>query len=409
MMDSGVMPKTREIVSRGRLESMTASLPEISSVSWSTFMTGKNPGGHGIFGFTDFKDSSYSLRFPSFSDLRSPTIWDILGRHGMRSVVINQPATYPARPIPGVLISGFVAIELEKSVTPVAYCSTLKKKNYQIDIDARECRDNPDRLFTSLGALLAARRAVVDELWEQEEWNLFEIIVTGTDRLHHFLWDACEDARHPHHGDFLDYYRAVDDFIDHVYSKFQTSGGGSFFLLSDHGFCGTRKEVYINTVLRQEGFLDLAPGATSLEGVTESTKAFALDPARIYLNRRGRFPRGSVAAEDVAPLLKDLEAVFDRLAIDGEKIVRRLFTGEEAYSGPCAQSGPDLLLVPRDGFDLKGRVGAESAVGERRLQGMHTWDNAFFFSLDKSPIEEGENLGIVDIPAKILRSLDVES
>ncbi|MDI6809296.1 MAG: alkaline phosphatase family protein [Candidatus Eisenbacteria bacterium] len=409
MMDSGVMPKTKEIISRGRIKPMTVTLPEISSVSWSTFMTGKDPGGHGIFGFTDFKDSSYAIRYPSFNDLKSPTIWDILGTHGMKSVVINQPSTYPARPIPGVLISGFVALELEKAVTPFGYYSALKKKNYQIDIDTQKCRDNPAELFHSLSTLLAARREVVDDLWEKEPWNLMEIVVTGTDRLHHFIWDAYEDSHHPHHEDFLTYYRKIDDFIHYISLKFQgMDGSGNLFILSDHGFCGTRKEVYINTVLQNQGFLHLAPGASSLDGVSENTRAFALDPARIYLNRKGRFPRGSVEKEDVEPMLRDITTVFDGLVLGGEKIVRRIVRNEDAYSGQWSQNGPDLLLVPENGFDLKGLVGAKDPLGERRLQGMHTWDNAFFFSLDKSLLEDGRELNIVDVPGKILRSLGVE-
>lgn len=409
MVDSGIMPKTKEIFSRGRVEPMTVTLPEISSVSWSTFMTGKNPGEHGIFGFTDFRDSSYSLRFPSFRDLRAPTIWDILGDRGMKSIVINQPSTYPARPIPGVLISGFVAIELEKSVTPVPYCSALKKMNYKIDIDTQRCRERPDELFSSLGALLDGRREILDDLWEKESWNLMEVVVTGTDRLHHFLWDAFEDIHHPHHDDFLAYYRKIDDFIHFVFEKFQrTDRGDNFFVLSDHGFCGTKKEVYINTILKNEGFLDLEPGASSLEGIKENTRAFALDPARIYINRRGRFPKGIAGKEDIEPIKKDLMAIFDELVLDGEKIVWRTFTGEEAYSGPCSQNGPDLLLVPQHGFDLKGRVGAENPLGNRRFQGMHTWDNAFFYSLDKSLLESDNELNIVDVPGKILRSLGVE-
>ena len=82
LMDSGVMPWTAEIVSRGRIEPMTVTLPEISSVSWSTFMTGRNPGEHGIFGFTDLKEGGYGIRFPSFIDLKRPTIWDKLGENG---------------------------------------------------------------------------------------------------------------------------------------------------------------------------------------------------------------------------------------------------------------------------------------------------------------------------------------
>lgn len=409
LMDSGVMPGTAEIVSRGRIEPMTVTLPEISSVSWSTFMTGRNPGEHGIFGFTDLKEEGYGIRFPSFSDLKTPTIWDRLGESGMRSVVVNQPSTYPARPIPGVLVSGFVAIDLARSITPVRYLHELERIGYRIDIDTERCKEAPDALFSELQALLDARRAAVDLLWESERWNLMEIVVTGTDRLHHFMWDAYEDERHPHHGDFLAYYRRVDDLIHHIHEWGERSGvENRFFILSDHGFCGVKREVNVNAILRKAGFLDLPGGVTSLEGITESTKAFALDPARIYLNRESRFPKGSVAEGEAEALLEKLVAVFERLEHEGERVIRRTFTREEAYSGPFAERGPDLLLVPRHGYDLKGRPDAASIFGERRFQGMHTWDDAFFFSLDGSVLGAGTGLNIIDVPAKITGSLGVE-
>jgi predicted AlkP superfamily phosphohydrolase/phosphomutase len=409
LMDSGVMPRTAEIVSRGIIEPMTVTLPEISSVSWSTFMTGKNPGEHGIFGFTDLKEGSYGLRFPSFGDLKAPTIWDRLGERGLRSVVINQPSTYPARPIPGILVSGFVAIDLERSVAPVKHLGELERLGYRIDVDTERCKDDPDALFSELHALLDARRAAVDLFWEGEEWNLMEIVVTGTDRLHHFLWDACEDSGHPRHGDFLTYYRRVDELIHHVHELCMKSGvGDRFFILSDHGFCGVKREINVNAVLRKAGFLDLPAGVPSLEEITETTKAFALDPARIYLNTEGRFPKGSVAEGEAEILLERLVAVFERLELEGERVIRRIFTRGEAYTGSFAERGPDLLLVPRHGFDLKGRPGADEIFGERRFQGMHTWDNAFFFSRYAPAFGEGRSLNILDVPAKITGSLGVE-
>lgn len=409
LMESGVMPRTAEIVSRGRIEPMTVTLPEISSVSWSTFMTGRNPGEHGIFGFTDLKEDGYGIRFPSFSDLKTPTIWDLLGEHGMRSVVVNQPSTYPARLIPGILVSGFVSVDLARSVAPVKHLHELERIGYRIDIDTERCKDAPDALFSELGMLLDARRAAVDLLWESEQWNLMEIVVTGTDRLHHFMWDAYENKFDPRHGDFLAYYRRVDDLIHHIYERCERSGvENRFFILSDHGFCGVKREIHVNAVLRKAGFLDLPEGVTSLEGITETTKAFTLDPARIYLNRRNRFPKGSVADGDAGALLENLVTVFDRLEYEGEHVIQRIFTREEAYSGPFAESGPDLLLVPRHGYDLKGRPGAGEIFGERRFQGMHTWDDAFFFSRDPSVLGAGDGLNIIDVPAKITGSLGVK-
>ena len=111
---------------------------------------------------------------------------------------------------------------------------------------------------------------------------------------------------------------------------------------------------------------------------------------------------------EAGALLNELAAVFERLEREGERIIRRIFTRQEVYSGPFAERGPDLLLVPRHGYDLKGRPGAAGIFGERRFQGMHTWDDAFFFSLDASVLGTGSGLNIIDVPSKITRSLGVE-
>jgi predicted AlkP superfamily phosphohydrolase/phosphomutase len=409
LMESGIMPATRRIVERGVLRSMTVTLPEISSVSWSTFMTGRNPGEHGIFGFTDLKAGTYDLRFPSFRDLKTETIWDRLGKAGMRSVVVNQPSTYPAREIPGVLIAGFVAIDIEKAVYPRRHLPLLARTGYRVDVDTETVRDHPKRLLDELSSLLGCRQAVVDALWDSEEWNLMEVVVTGTDRLHHFLWDAWESPSHPYHQGFLDYYRKVDAFIDRIHTRFNEESGESFFLLSDHGFCGTRNELYINTILEQAGFLTFdGPAGAGLAAIGEESRAFALDPARVYVHRKGRFPKGRIAADEVSSIKQELTALFESVEHAGEKIVRRVFDADDVYVGPLAPQGPDLLLIPKNGYDMKGRLRSPSIVGERRLQGMHTWDDAFFYSARSDLVPKTDEPTIVDVPRMVLRSLDVE-
>jgi predicted AlkP superfamily phosphohydrolase/phosphomutase len=143
----GIMSTVGRIVDAGRLHKMKASLPEISAVSWTNFMTGTNPGTHGIFGFTDLKPKSYDLRFPNYNDLKVPTIWDKLGQQGRRSVIINQPSTYPAKPLNGVMISGFVALDLAKAVFPPEIKGPLEQTGYQIDIDTMKARENHNFLW----------------------------------------------------------------------------------------------------------------------------------------------------------------------------------------------------------------------------------------------------------------------
>jgi len=410
-IDAGVMPRLGEIARAGALGDMTVSLPEISSVSWSTFMTGKNPGEHGIFGFTDLHPGTYTASFPSFRDLKTETIWDRIGRHKMRSVVINQPATYPARPIHGTLVSGFVAVHLEKSVFPARYLRTLRDIGYEIDLDLEEVRHHPEVLFPKLHALLDVRERFLEAVWDEEKWNLMQVVVTGTDRLHHFLFDAYDDDSHESHGAFLDYYRAVDAFVGRVYDRFMSDANAkAFFVLSDHGFCRTRVEVNVNTVLSQRGFLAFTtPEGRTLDAISERATAFALDPARIYLHKRGKYPRGGVTPEREAALLEEIASAFAALTHEGERVVRHIFYGRDVYSGPEVPHGPDLLLVPTPGFDLKGRVGATETVVPRRLQGMHTWEDAFYATTRADLVPHDHAVTLIDVPRMILEALDVHA
>ena len=408
---AGVMPRMGEIARAGALGDMTVSLPEISSVSWSTFMTGKNPGEHGIFGFTDLHPGTYTASFPSFRDLKTETIWDRIGRHKMRSVVINQPATYPARPIHGTLVSGFVAVHLEKAVFPARHLRTLRDIGYEIDLDMDEVRHRPDVLFPKLHELLRVRERFLDVIWDEEKWNLMQVVITGTDRLHHFLFDAYEDESHPQHGDFLDYYRAVDAFVGRVHDRFMAdTQAKAFFVLSDHGFCQTRAEVNVNTVLAQHGFLAFtSPDARSLDAISERASAFALDPARIYLHKRGKYPRGGVAPDREDALLADIAKVFGALTHEGARVIRHIFPGRNVYSGPESGNAPDVVLVPEPGFDLKGRVGAADVVATRRLQGMHTWEDAFYATTRADLVPAGRAVTLIDVPRMILEALDVHA
>jgi len=384
LMDQGVMPRARAIFGSA-LRRMRVTLPEVSSVSWSSFMTGSNPGTHGIYGFTDFDKGSYRIRFPSFASLRAPTLWDRLGRRGKRSIVLNQPSTYPAREIPGVLVSGFVAIDLKKAVWPPDLARKLEEMNYRIDLDTQKAGKHSDYLFRELQAILRGREEALDYLWEREKWDLFEIVVTGTDRLQHFQFDAIEDPSHPNHVHCLDYYEKVDALLGRVFDRFVREtgddSGRGFFALSDHGFTRIRQEFYVNAWLVEEGLLSFRTGEPkSFEDAEPSSKAFGLDPTRIYLHRKDRFPNGCVEPDEVPELCARIAEKILPLRFAGEPVFRGAFRAEEIYSGPETASAPDLVLLANDGFDVKGWMRTGPVFGRSHFTGMHNWDDAFFWN-----------------------------
>jgi len=402
LAQKGVMPNIHKLIQSGHLHKMKASLPEISSVSWTNFMTGTNPGTHGIFGFTDLKENTYDLKFPNFLNVKTDTFWDKLGEMKKMSVVINQPSTYPARKINGILISGFVAIEMAKAVSPLALKDPLEKLGYQIDIDTFKAREDHEFLWEDLARTLEGREKAFDSLWETD-WDYFEIVLTGTDRLQHFLWSAYEDENHLYHTNFLDYYKQIDRFIEKVIDAFtaQEDGDDGLYLLSDHGFAKIEQEVYLNVWLEKEGYLSFETSSPKdLSEISANSRVFTMDPNRIYLNLKEKFPKGSVDLSEKQGLKKELTEKLKNLEHSGSKVVREVFDTDEIYSGPHVASGPDLIVLSEYGFDMKGSVKKKEVFGRSNLQGMHTWDDAFFWANSK----KDEDLSISDLSSIILEN-----
>src|SRR2546428_11949116 len=76
----GVMPRLAALLRAGTTAPMRSSIPTISSVSWTGFMSGQNPGKHGIYGFTDVKPGTLTTFFPNFGNVTSETLRDVAGR-----------------------------------------------------------------------------------------------------------------------------------------------------------------------------------------------------------------------------------------------------------------------------------------------------------------------------------------
>jgi predicted AlkP superfamily phosphohydrolase/phosphomutase len=386
LAERDIAPSLGGLLKAGHLHKMKASLPEISSVSWTDFMTGTDSGKHGIFGFTDLKPGSYALRFPNFLDVKRETLWDILGKKGQRSIVLNQPSTYPARPLNGIMVSGFVAIDLGKAVYPISQRAALDRMAYQVDIDTVKSRQDHAFFWTDLERTMDGLERALDHFWK-EDWDFFEFVITGTDRLHHFLWNAYADEKHPYHARFLDYYRRVDGIIGRLVLSFRrlTGGDSGLYLLSDHGFCQIEQEVHLNAWLLREGYLRFGGDTPQgLEDIAEGSVAFALDPSRIYLNLKGRFPKGEVDEGGRKILKAEIARRLEQLEFGGRSVIRRVFDADDVYSGPCSASGPDLLVLSEPGFDLKGSLKKKDIFGRTNLEGMHTWDDAFFWSEKKA-------------------------
>jgi predicted AlkP superfamily phosphohydrolase/phosphomutase len=402
--EEGLMPCVKELVGQGTFAPMDTALPEISSTAWTSFMTGMNPGKHAVYGFMDLDPKSYKLQFMNFNSVKTPTIWDYLSREGRRSIVLNIPTTYPARDLVGVLISGFVAIDMKRAAFPSSLVPYLEEVGYKLDVDTSTFKKSTDAFVDELWDALDKREKVLWHLLTNEQWDLYIGVITETDRLHHYLWAAIEDEGHKYHSFFKDYYKRVDAFIGRVREK--VGPEPLFMIMSDHGFCEIQKEVYLNTWLREQGYLEFAENPPkSHQDILPATRAFNMDPARIYIHRKNAYAKGSVEEKDAPALIDEIAEKLKTLTVDGKPVIDKIFRKNEIYKGYYLPQGPDLVMLPHRGFDLKGTISQPSVAGRSVLTGMHTQDDAVLFV--NRPVKKAGKAHINDLAATVLAHLNV--
>ncbi len=147
-MREGKLPNLSALAAEGCFSPLATSNPPISPVAWSSFITGSNPGKHNVFDFLmpDRRNCLPALSSASIEPTRrtlrlgrlrvplgKPTIrllrkgvpfWRILGEHGIRSVVLKVPITFPPERFRGMLLSGLCAPDLKGSQGTFAFYTT---------------------------------------------------------------------------------------------------------------------------------------------------------------------------------------------------------------------------------------------------------------------------------------------
>ena len=120
MLAAGELPVLASLRSRGGYARLATTFPAQTPVAWSSFATGTNPGGHGIYDFIrrdpvtllpDLALNRYEQKNaftpPRAVNLRGGTpFWELSVGAGIPSTVLRCPCTYPAELGRGRLLSG---------------------------------------------------------------------------------------------------------------------------------------------------------------------------------------------------------------------------------------------------------------------------------------------------------------
>jgi len=396
---AGDLPNIARLVEEGARGPLASTLPPFSGPAWATFMTGLDPGGHGLFDFV-MEDPRTGRPVLARSDLvAGRTLWEAAAAAGRRSVVVNVPVTWPPRPFEGLLVTGMLTPKGKPFAHPPSLVDEIRSSlpGYRCDLDV-ELKAEPESLKAQLDDIAFQNLGLMRMLLRRGPWDLFVGVFTTTDRAKHLFWGERETF-------VRDHYRKVDRAVGELLAE--VGPEALVVLLSDHGFHSVRTKFYMNRWLRERGWLAVRPegpaepageGERDLQkglevfmkpartrkgllarlfGRRDEEVGLEVDPAgtRAYLysawtngvkvNLRGRGPGGTVEPGPEYERLRD-EIIaglreFRFPGTDGplfDWVGRR----EEAYRGPRLEWAPDVV-TRSDGF----RVVCGKNLDEGRL------------------------------------------
>ncbi|GAB4275349.1 MAG: alkaline phosphatase family protein [Candidatus Promineifilaceae bacterium] len=448
-IDAGRLPVLARLQAEGCFGPLRSTIRPESSVAWSTFATGVNPGKHGIFGFVRHQPGSYHFSLADSRHVGARCFWDYLGDADKRVGLVNVPFTYPPRPVNGFLVGGMLTPGKHVTFTyPRALQEKILARFESYLFDASEGGQDKSMVGARVSAFTQQQVALARWLLTGEAWDCFVVVFTGLDRLQHFFWDT------PEHGAHL---RQLDDALGGILTV--VPDDAIVLVMSDHGFNGVGRRFFVNRWLQQEGYLSLRVSETAVSQLNKlltrlktvplakqikrwllpaewgpsqlkvatftqaidwsRTKLYYAPDGGIRINLKGRELAGIVSPDDYEVLRAEIrdKLLAVRDAQNGRSPIADVYFREALYHGPYAESAPDLIVEPwrtadepTDNYLIESKLDRETAVFDVSLPytGNHA-PNGILLAWRPGVIAQ-QSLGesaLQDIAPTVLAALDV--
>ena len=226
--------------------------------AWMSIATGLPPAGHGVYDFWDCEMTPQGPRGRIMTHRKGgKAIWNILSEWGKRVIVANVPLTYPPEPVNGIMLSGYMAPDMQANVTyPPNFKDELLRAvpRYQIDLTPAVAGGQVGDILTEVLNITRERIALFRLLLDKP-WDFCFMTFVGADRIQHVRWDDIM-AFHPQ---TLQYYQMLDEALGLALDAL--SPEDMLVVVSDHGFQGARRNFYIHEYLHRQGLLKMRSSA----------------------------------------------------------------------------------------------------------------------------------------------------
>lgn len=458
LLKAGRMPNLQRFINEGVSGTLYSTQPPITPAAWTTFMTGKGPGRHGILDFEKYEATTHTLTFNSTYEIREKTLWQHLSEKGLRVGSINVPMTYPPKPVNGFMISGFETPSIDSQFT---WPPELKDDIFRF-FPTYNYRTNWRRKAVGRRAQLAENIAYIADSFDQGAaltrycgdrfgWDVLMTVFKLVDNLQHKAWkylDPRTSHRYPREaevaaGAFERLDRALGDMFE-----FAAQNDATVLIMSDHGHGSLDGKAQPNLLLQRWGYLKLR--STLEQGLTRAeywlhrlTKGratrfeqgsrgvesdLAVDWSRtracvmhagifgyLYINLQGRGPLGIVPPDQYEQLRDEIAERLRAVTVRNPQgqtipVFEHVYKSEELYGCRREENPnlPDLMLAPYPGLAVVRKIRGLRRVRWcrlSRLEGTHRVEG--ILGLQGPNIRRGHKLdaNIVDITPTTLAAL----
>ena len=404
-VEAGLLPNFRRLMAQGSWGELETIMPAVTPAAWSSFLTGMNPGKHGLYDFVTRKPDSYDLELVDASQRDGETIWKRLSRAGYRVTVFNVPITFPPEKVNGLMVSGLLTPASEADASwPPELLEELRREvpGFTLVHPGIYSQGQEREFVRAIKDYTDMTRRTTLYLMKRQEWDFMMSVFMSSDIISHFMWAYMMNGTPPDLANAIqDCYRDLDAALGEIV---QEAGEDTYLVvMSDHGFGNLRDFFHINIWLAERGYLSFKrnlltwlkrvlfrlgitpfnayqmartlnlgnrmrqtarkqPGwiRTVLKSVFLSfadvdwsrTQAYSVGfGGPIFVNLKGREPFGCVEPGTefeavLARIIEDLKCI--RHPDTGELVVGKIYRREDLYRGARAGESADIIFMSRN-------------------------------------------------------------
>ncbi len=265
LLGKGELPNLQRLIDNGLRGVLKSTMPPITPPAWSSFVTGKNPGKHGLFDFL-VRIGDNLVPFNSTHRHGTP-FWKYLNNSGFRVGILGIPVTYPPEEVDGFMVSGFGAPAGSRNLTyPPDLLDSIEKKygEYKVIVPQRVADEGG--LDGYLAATLeneARQTRIALDLAEEHQIDLLAINFQSADQFNHYSRD------YVHVEEVL---IAIDHSVGRIVEKFPDA---NFIVLSDHGSRRLKGVFLLRNWLVEQGLVRYLPREINTLTVAEINHVLA--------------------------------------------------------------------------------------------------------------------------------------